>query len=206
LEQRLGSGVIAPKSRVRPRYVRSRPWPSKEGLADRMTAPLAYGVAGVKDRPAPLRRAQGRLRSLNGASHFVGPPIYREGSLAARSRSAGSGWVSIRERMFLVPNRSFLPRGARQPVCASLPSPVAGPRRGPGKPLQVPIIKADVAGGKRASFSRSYLPLAVERERSVKGARDKKRVCERLYAAATLRKRSEIGLEVPSPAPSRQSA
>jgi hypothetical protein len=71
-------------------------------------------VAGKrKASSAPL--AQGHLRSLNGASHFVGPSIYREGSLAARLRFAGVGWVSIWERILLIPNRGFLRDGAGSP-------------------------------------------------------------------------------------------
>jgi hypothetical protein len=71
-------------------------------------------VAGKrKASSAPL--AQGRLRSLNGASHFVGPPIYRERSLDAsaslrrRRVDIGSG-----KKFFFPESRPMSPEGFRR--------------------------------------------------------------------------------------------
>jgi hypothetical protein len=114
--------VIAPKPRVRPRYAQSRPGPSKEGLADRMTAPLAYGVAGVKDRPTALRSRKESQGSLNGSlPGFAGPLPFTARALLplAPAPPAMSGYDWKRNVSF-PSNRPWLPIGAREPVCASL--------------------------------------------------------------------------------------
>jgi hypothetical protein len=122
----------------------------------------------------------------------------REAS-SARARSAGSGWVSIRERILLVPNRGFCPMGARWPVCAFLPS--LGGRTGCsdwGKPLQVPAANQVQSGGKPV-FSLIDTPALPSPGRA--GVKGGAALCRTGPCAC----RAEIGLDSALPHPEAAS-
>jgi hypothetical protein len=94
------------------------------GTFSQRTKPIVLGKDGRerrcpmwlpgKERPAPLALAQGEpgLLKRHPSRLRRAPAIYRPGSLAARSRSAGSGWVSIREKDAPCPESSLVARQA----------------------------------------------------------------------------------------------